>query len=538
MKVTSEFIVSKIDPDTLVYCIGEGSQRFQATITLNANDAMVFAQVTQCPEESSLRIRLLQDFKDVLYNHYGGKTFLKIDPVYFQDAITAGFISKPFIGPVKREITNALMITRENLEDALQKFSPQREQELTLLKNIDLRGRGEELFAFKKANASFVNEDKIERGLYSADAEEKKLHNMNNLVFALVDKSNKLVATLMLSVHGNWIYGADFIVDKELQKKGLGKHLCFLANQQVANMFPKVNVWLIGGGHEEDDLYQKLFGAITINEKSQREHGMFLFFTQPGEALNAAIRETAKSRYNLSEARVAKQIGFLASPSRIIDESKLRVVVVSKQKELEDKLESGVAVFVVPTLLTPMHIDPQYVYLDEKDNLYKLTTANNSPIPDGLISEEKLRDPKQLSTVLGRVLSVHEMLKRGIEITIICAHSERAKADNKEGFVDRKQIDTLQERYAKNLHIKFIDKHLFEQYSQQVCAATYYDEKNATFSGIDASQINVTEKHHEWGAHDDQKMKEKVMALQKLLQTCDLDLFRVAGSVAGSHLDL
>lgn len=129
--------------------------------------------------------------------------------------------------------------------------------------------------------------------------------------------------------------------------------------------------------------------------------------------------------------------------AKISDDAKLRVGVVSEQREVEEKLAAGKAIFAVPSLLTPMFISPKYVTYDEKDSLYKLNTTDKSVLPAGLIPESKLQDPAQLSTVLGRVLSVHGMLARGIEITILHTQKERQKADNKPGHVDAAEIHLL-----------------------------------------------------------------------------------------------
>ena len=314
MQTTLEFSKQQVSPDKFVLSCSTGSEQFRATVMLNANDSMVFAHVTHLPESRDRRIEALSAFKDLLYSQYGAKTFTQIDPQYFKDCVAAGFNPKPFIGPANREINNALMISRANLDAAVAKLSGVKKEGLKLLLNHDLRGRGAELFEFKKSNADFVTPAKIEGGLYSADAEEKKLHNKNNMVFALVDDANKIVACLMLSVHGNWAYGADFIVDKAQQQHGIGKFLCLAAHQHLAADIPNINAWLIGGGHEEDKLYEDLFGAQPINAKAQEDQGLFLFFTQPGNELKAAIAEKASQRYTLTSPGVATKIGFMPSP--------------------------------------------------------------------------------------------------------------------------------------------------------------------------------------------------------------------------------
>lgn len=314
MQQLKEFQRQKIDPDKIVYTLGEGRERFSATIMLNANDSMDFAQITQLPESRDQRIEALKAFRELFHTQYGAKTFTKVGAEYFGDCVEAGFNPKPFIGPANRELKNGLVISRESLDQAVAKFDNVQKPGLRLVQNHDLLGRGAELFEFKRANADFVTTAKIEGGLYSADAEEKKLLNSNNLVFALLDENNVIMATLMLTVHGSWAYGADFIVDKAHQKSGIGKYLCLASHQLLAKDLPITNVWLIGGGHEEDNLYGQLFGAQPINESTQQNEGIFLFFTQPGSELKAAIAEKADQRYDLSSAAHSARIGFLAAP--------------------------------------------------------------------------------------------------------------------------------------------------------------------------------------------------------------------------------
>ncbi len=210
--------------------------------------------------------------------------------------------------------------------------------------------------------------------------------------------------------------------------------------------------------------------------------------------------------------------------AKISDDAKLRVGVVSEQREVEEKLAAGKAIFAVPSLLTPMFISPKHVIYDEKDSLYKLNTTDKSVIPDGLIPESKLQDPAQLSTVLGRVLSVRNMLARGIEITILHAQKERPKADNKPGHVDAAEIHLLTQQY-KNLHLKLIDEKLYEEFKTRVCAATYwYDDKGVdAYVGIDASQINSATANHDWGVKRDHAMIDKLEALNELLIQCHLE---------------
>lgn len=214
----------------------------------------------------------------------------------------------------------------------------------------------------------------------------------------------------------------------------------------------------------------------------------------------------------------------LPEKTKIADDAKLRVEVVSEQRNVEEKLTSGKAIFAVPSLLTPMYINPKHVIYDEKDSLYKLVENDLTLIPVGLIPEAKMRDPAQLSTVLGRVISVRKMLERAIEMTILYTQKDRPKADNKEGFVDSTEINLLVQQF-KNCHLVPIDAKLYDEYKTKVCAATYFYDDNGvdTYVGIDANQINSTTANHDWGVKRDQAMVEKFEALNELLVECNLE---------------
>lgn len=155
-----------------------------------------------------------------------------------------------------------------------------------------------------------------------------------------------------------------------------------------------------------------------------------------------------------------------------------------------------------------MFVNPIYVVLE--DGLYKLNVDAKEAIPDGLMPEAKLQDPQQLSTVLGRVLSVRAMLDRGVDVTIL--------------HVDPTEITSLKIKY-KNLHLQAIGKQLYDQYKNLVCAATYRDEQSdeVTYTGIDASQINATAAHHDWGVKADQAVIDKIRYLDYQLIDCHLE---------------
>lgn len=208
-----------------------------------------------------------------------------------------------------------------------------------------------------------------------------------------------------------------------------------------------------------------------------------------------------------------------------VNDTQLRIAIVGEQRLIEESLTMGSAIFVVQDMLTPLFISDEHVWLDAADGLYKLKNDDKALIPDGLIPEEKLKDPKQLSTVLGRVLSVPAMLKSGVKITVIHVNTHRPKADKKPGLVDATNIAKLKEKY-RNLHFQIIPQATYDHYKTKVCAATYCDEQSGekVFTGIDASQINSTISQHDWGVKKgDEKVEDKVSSLNHLLNEFSLE---------------
>ncbi len=208
----------------------------------------------------------------------------------------------------------------------------------------------------------------------------------------------------------------------------------------------------------------------------------------------------------------------MKAPENPVNDNQIRIAVVGEQRLIEESLAMGSAIFVVQDMLTPLFISEEHVWLDASDGLYKLKNDDKALVPDGLIPEVKLNDQKQLSTVLGRVLSMPAMLKNGVEITVIHVNINRSKADNKQGFVDETNIAALKAKYP-NLHFHIIPQDTYDHYKTKVCAATYCDEQSGekVFTGIDASQINSTKSQHEWGVKADEKVEDKVTSLNHLL---------------------
>jgi hypothetical protein len=210
--------------------------------------------------------------------------------------------------------------------------------------------------------------------------------------------------------------------------------------------------------------------------------------------------------------------------SEVANEANMRLAVVGEQYQIESSVaqsRNGVAIFVVPTIPTPMFIDPEAVIWDQ---VFKLKQGFENAIPTGLIPEEKANNPQQLSTVLARVLSVNAMLNAEIKVIVMHVEAERLKADNKMGFVDKKQVVKLQNEFSDHLFFKEISKADYEKYKDNICAATYcyFDRFTVQTVGIDATQINTPNIPHKWGVRHEEEVKNKVTMLNNLLINYEL----------------
>ncbi len=182
------------------------------------------------------------------------------------------------------------------------------------------------------------------------------------------------------------------------------------------------------------------------------------------------------------------------------NEPKVRTENVNRQREIEVEVIAsgkGDALFFVPTPLTPFYIDPNAV-TQNAEGLYVLKEGYF--IPDGLIPTEKQNNPAQLSTVLGRVLTVVDMLKKGIDVTVFCTTSDRPKADGKSGHVEPAHFKALQKQFS-NLHIVTIPSEKYASLKDTLPAATYFFKDQIV--SVYSQQIRETfDPNRKWGVDD------------------------------------
>ncbi len=181
------------------------------------------------------------------------------------------------------------------------------------------------------------------------------------------------------------------------------------------------------------------------------------------------------------------------------DEPQKRIDVVGSQYELECKVAKAdigedtgerlaVAIFIVPSMATPFYLNPDDVYQDEADGLFKL--QKGAEVPVGLIPADKLEKPAQLSTVLARVLSVRDMLDADVQVDIITLEKDRPRVDGC-GTVEAVE-GSLMERYEGKFRLFEVGQCFFNSVKNFVGAANYHYMKDGEFktAAIFASQIN------------------------------------------------
>lgn len=195
-----------------------------------------------------------------------------------------------------------------------------------------------------------------------------------------------------------------------------------------------------------------------------------------------------------------------------LDEPALRKKVVGEQREIEEEFAhdgNGSAVFFVEFPLTPMYINPDVIEKDPKSELYVLKPDCKDPIPKGLIPDDKLQNPEQLSTVLGRVLSLWKLKKQNVIIFYL---------------KDREEVDTTQfERFKKehpNFDLQQIEEVEYKGFFEKIAAATYaYHDKSRHLLErcVFATQAIKPDKPSRWEVLKDLNAQEPIIELNKLL---------------------
>ncbi len=180
------------------------------------------------------------------------------------------------------------------------------------------------------------------------------------------------------------------------------------------------------------------------------------------------------------------------------DEPQKRIEVVGTQYDIEKtaaQADKAAMVFFVPTAkLTPLMINPDDVYQDKADGLFKLKTG--AKLPAGLMPAEKANDPAQLSTVLARVTSLDALRKKGVRLAIFAKSANREQVGNPGVEVDVSQ-NALLKKYEKNTVIYILGESLYKVFEKNVASASYMwtiggKTEMATVSATQINAPNVT----------------------------------------------
>lgn len=205
--------------------------------------------------------------------------------------------------------------------------------------------------------------------------------------------------------------------------------------------------------------------------------------------------------------------------SELRTESELRKKVVVKQSEFEQLLTNSVdgrAVFLTPSILTPLFISIDAIRQNPNTKLLELKPGYENSIPAGLIPNEKLADPVQLDTVLRRVKTLHE-LKHNVEIFYV----EDRKVDD-----SHLKIFLSEHPNFKLTKITKADYDKFKAKDKYVPEAnyTYHDESGQpVFQCVLATQINTPNFPSDWKVLEGEATKKAIEYLNEFLkhQNCE-----------------
>ncbi|MCH9643339.1 MAG: hypothetical protein K0U29_03865 [Gammaproteobacteria bacterium] len=130
------------------------------------------------------------------------------------------------------------------------------------------------------------------------------------------------------------------------------------------------------------------------------------------------------------------------------------------------------AVFLVRNMLTPLFVNPDEVHQNDSG----LWVVNEGcKLPMGLVTDEILSDPAKLSTVLGRAVTLRQVLDQGAHILILMVDGDRPTVD-KSANVDDRNLEQCLEKYKQQIIVRQITQGEYEEYSdvRGVAAATYH----------------------------------------------------------------
>lgn len=208
------------------------------------------------------------------------------------------------------------------------------------------------------------------------------------------------------------------------------------------------------------------------------------------------------------------------TPNPLDDAAKLRIKIVGEQYKIEKRLikdPTGRALYFVKNPLTPLYIDPKAVKYDPDIELFVIKPKFKHAIPKNLISEKVLNDEKQLSTVLARVLLLHQFIENRVIVFFV---------------EERKNVDTTMYEEFKRHHpnFEFIQisedeyqsKKMLEEGKEAIAEATFvYHESELENKLIEqcifATQANNPFSHNRLEILEGQNAARSIIRLNEFL---------------------
>lgn len=158
-----------------------------------------------------------------------------------------------------------------------------------------------------------------------------------------------------------------------------------------------------------------------------------------------------------------------------------------------------------------MYISFEAIQFNEISRLYELKSNYKHAIPEGLISDDKLTDAAQLSTVLGRALLLSKLKQN----SVIIFYVEDRKIDNS-------QFKVFLEKY-KNFKLIQISKTEYDEFKSQnknIPEATYAycdKEKQPIWRCIFSTQIINSHLFSSWKILNNHEAQNAIKHLNELL---------------------
>lgn len=176
-----------------------------------------------------------------------------------------------------------------------------------------------------------------------------------------------------------------------------------------------------------------------------------------------------------------------AAPVIAVDPNAARKVVVGMQRKTEEDLVQMLAdspdsqvmlVNLVKSMVTPMHVPLDMI--EENGGLWVL--KDDAELPEGLVKPEVIKDPAALSTVLGRRVTLENLLKTGRFHMVVVTIDANRKQIGSDAYIDDAEVQELLEAYPDQILVRKVSKEEYDNFDKAnppVPAATY--ESNGAF---------------------------------------------------------